>query len=318
MPNHHDQNFKALMQERSFFEPFLKTYLPEEIKTRLDWSSIEFYKMCGSHEEEKTGNSFESDLVYLAKMGNEQSLLWLHSEHQSRSDRIMPLRILNYQVAELLNFSKANRGKKLPSIVTLIYHQGKRPWTHSLELKNLFAEPELAMRYFGHPILVDLPTFSDKALLAHPNIGPIEMVLKHIRQKDFEKNLRIILSELRTADDKPRRIVLKYLIEVADAPQDKLLKMARQCLTHDEETVMTVGDQLRAEGMELGIQKGLHQGLHQGIQKGIQQGLHEGEHKKACDFAKKLLLKGFPIEEITDLTDLPLTEIQALQQTLTH
>lgn len=294
------------MQERSFFEPFMKTYLPEEIQNRMDWGTLELYKMCGTHQEDKTKQTFESDIIYLANLGKEPSMLWLHSEHQSRSDYFMPLRIINYQTAELLSFTKANPGKKLPAIVTIIYHQGKRPWSHSLEMKDLFAEPELAIRYFGHPILVDLPRLSDQALLSHYNIGPVEMVLKHIRNTHFEKNMRVILSELRTADDKPRRIVLKYLIEVADAPREKLLIMARQCLTHDKELIMTVGDQLRAEGMELGMQRGLHQGMHQGIK------------QEKENLAINLLLEGFDPPLISKLTKLPAGIIEKLQSTLQH
>ena len=118
--------------------------------------------------------------------------------------------------------------------------------------------------------------------------------------------MRVILSELRTVDDKPRRIVLKYLIEVADAPKDTLLTLAKQCLTHDEEIIMTVGEQLREEGR------------HQGLYQGLEQGLHEGEHKKAVDCAKKLLMRGFPIEDIASLTELTVAEVHSLKTSLTH
>ena len=54
MSNHHDIHFKQLMAERSFFEPFIKTYLPTELLSKIDWNSIELYRMGGTHTEQNT------------------------------------------------------------------------------------------------------------------------------------------------------------------------------------------------------------------------------------------------------------------------
>jgi len=189
----HDRHFKKLMGSRAFYEPFIKTYLPKELLGRVDWQATELYKMSGTHMEENSQKSFEADVIYLTKINGESHFFWLHVEHQSTPDKHMTLRVLNYQIAELLNYAKQNPGKKLPSIVSFIYNQGEGRWPYSLDIKDLFAEPELAMRYFGKPILIDLPIMSDDDLRAHHNIGPIEMILKHVRRKDFEKGLRLCL-----------------------------------------------------------------------------------------------------------------------------
>lgn len=65
---------------------------------------------------------------------------------------------------------------------------------------------------------------------------------------------------------------------------------------------MTYGQQL--------IQKGRHEGMQQGLQQGIEQ------NQQAI--AKKMLLKGRPIQEIADLTDLPLSKIKLVKQSLLH
>lgn len=298
MSNQHDSNFKQLMAERSFFEPFIKTYLPKEIVDRIDWDSMQLYKMGGKHREKKTQREFESDVIYLANLEHQDAFIWLHSEHQASPDRLMPLRIINYQAAELLSYAKQNPGKGLPGIVTLIYHQGERPWPHCIDFQDLFQEPEFAIKYFGKPILVDLPAISDQALRAHQNIGPVEMILKHIRQKDFEQKMRLILSELCTVNDSSREIVLRYVIEVADVPERQLLETAIECLPKDKEAIMTVGEQL--------------------IARGVQQGIYEGERNKACDFARKLILKGLSLDEISELTELSLMEIRQIERSLIH
>jgi predicted transposase/invertase (TIGR01784 family) len=103
----HDSSFKQLMSNQVFFEGFLTAYLPRELLLKLDWGSIKFYKMGGQHIESTTQRSFESDLIYLADFEKEPHMLWIHLEHQSKPDRRMPLRILNYQTAELLGYEVA-------------------------------------------------------------------------------------------------------------------------------------------------------------------------------------------------------------------
>lgn len=69
---------------------------------------------------------------------------------------------------------------------------------------------------------------------------------------------------------------------------------------------MTYGQQL--------IQKGMREGIQQGIEQGMQQGAQQEKEI----LVKKMLLKGRPMKEIADLTDLPLSKIKLIQQALLH
>ncbi len=209
MKNKHDHYFKALMTKRAFFESFIKAYLPKEWLDLLDWSSIQLYKMSGRHRSEKLRKEFEADVIYLARFGDQECLIWFHCEHQTTPDRLMTLRTVNYQSAELLGYAEQNPQKPLPTIITLIYQQGNRPWPHSMHLQDLFAEPQLAMKYFGQPILIDLPLIPDEQLRQHNGIGPVEMVLKYVRRKEFKTKMRILLTELQSVDDILRPIVIE-------------------------------------------------------------------------------------------------------------
>lgn len=288
MSSNHDGNFKALMEERGFFEPFLKTYLPSELLKKIDWPSIDFYKMGGTHREEKTQQEFESDVIYLAKLDGQESFLWIHTEHQAIPDKTMALRVLNYQTAELLAYSKGNPNKELPAIVTFIYHQGEKRWPHSVNIADMFIDPSMAMKYLGAPILIDLPATSDEELKKHQNIAPIELILKHVRQKDFEKNMRMDLLALRTVDDKARRIVLKYLLKVADVSDKLLLETAKECLPQDKELLMTVEDRILQRGVEEGIEK----------------------------VAVSMLRAGFDEKAICNITGLPLETLTKIKNTI--
>ncbi len=207
--NLHDKHFHALLEEREFAIPFLQSHLPEEIKNRIDWSSLHLRRMGGKHVIGMTKASMHADIVYLVDIDNHPALLWIHIEHQSTFDPLMPLRILQYQVGELLAYAKSNKTHQLPAIISLLFHQGTRPLSEPVELSNVFKDPDLALRYLGNPILIDLPSIPDAELLAQPVIGHIELLLKKIRDPSLQDSLPVSGSGIKNLSDSLRRIVLE-------------------------------------------------------------------------------------------------------------
>ncbi len=316
--NNHDSTFKQLMSHRNFLEGFIKTYLPQELLSQFNWDSIKFHKMGGAFIEENTSKAFQSDVIYLAEMNSEENMLWVHFEHQSSPDESMTLRVLSYQIAELLNYRKQYPTKKLPTIVTLIYHQGEKKWPYSLDIQDLFLNPRLAMKYFGKPILVDLPTLSDEDLKKHLNIGPVEVILKQVRQKGFEKKLRLMISELRGVDYHSKEIVLKYLLYFIDMPNSEYLKTIGECLPEDKELAMSLAERLVQQGIEQGMQRGLEQGLEQGLERGLEQGIWKGLQQGAIngkfEVAQSMFLEGFDENIIRKITNLPEEVLASLKK----
>jgi len=80
-----------------------------------------------------------------------------------------------------------------------------------------------------------------------------------------------------------------------------------------DETAWEKAKQLeRQEGFEEGVQHGIEQGIQYGIEQGVQQGLEQGEKRKALEAARKMLKKGFSLEEVADLTGLTISELKSL------
>ncbi len=286
----HDKTFHQLMEERSFFLPFLKTYLPPEIQAKINWDSVRFYRASGKHISGQKQRAHQSDIMYLADFMGEPGIIWLHGEHQSTPDPLLGLRIMQYQISELLNYAKANKSKKLPTIVTLIYYQGTKPYPYETTLASYFANPVQGLKYLGHPILIDLPNTPDSELAKHTPIAGVELLLKHIRHKNIEPHLPTIFEKLKKTDPSLFKIVLEYLILSSDASQHRLENIVRNTLPDYEEDVMTLAKRLKQEGQQ--------QGLRQGI----------------LQTAKNLLLKNLPVTLIAETTGLTLGELQHLQQ----
>ena len=55
-------------------------------------------------------------------------------------------------------------------------------------------------------------------------------------------------------------------------------------------------------------------GLQQGVEQGIQQGIQRGEQRKAMETARKMLAKGYAMQDICELTGLTAEEMAALDE----
>ena len=64
----------------------------------------------------------------------------------------------------------------------------------------------------------------------------------------------------------------------------------------------------RAEGMA----KGIAEGIEQGMAKGIEQGKNEGEMNERLKNARRMKTKGYPIDDIAEITGLSTEEINSL------
>ena len=319
--NQHDSNFKQLMSNQTFFEGFLRTYLPAELLIKINWGSIKFYKMGGQHVEINTQKSFESDLIYLADFDSEPQMLWIHLEHQSKPDRRMPLRILNYQTAELLTYAKKNpKQKQLPGIISLIYHQGSRPWTYSLDLKNQFKDANFYEKYFGKPLLIDLPQIPDKELRSHQSIGPVEVILKYVKQETLALKFRELISDLHAVDDSSRAITLKYVIDLVDLSDEEVIEIIHTCLPDSEGVAMNAREQWIQEGIQKGM-SAKEQWIQEGIQKGMsakEEWIQEGMQQKQEDVARSMLMKGLDEQLIQEITYLSAEKLRDLKKKIRH
>ena len=73
----------------------------------------------------------------------------------------------------------------------------------------------------------------------------------------------------------------------------------------------TMGDKAREIPMTVG-ERLIEQGRQEGLQKGRQEGRQEGRREALLQTARKLLARGMSLDEVVEMTDLPLDEVQKL------
>jgi predicted transposase/invertase (TIGR01784 family) len=66
------------------------------------------------------------------------------------------------------------------------------------------------------------------------------------------------------------------------------------------------------EGLEKGLQEGLEKGLQQGLEKGLQEGLEKGRQEERLVLAVHLINKQFSINQVAELTGLPIDVLRSL------
>lgn len=179
----HDGLFKSFLGNLEMARSFLAVHLPAHIKDLCDLSTLKIES--GSFVEENLRQHF-SDILYSLKIKDNIGYIYTLLEHQSDAPPLMPFRSHRYVVSAMQRHLDQGH-EKLPIVVPIIFYRGKRsPYPGPTDILACFEQPELAKEVFFKPFnLIDLSIIPDEELHAHPHIAALEIVQKHIRDRDL-------------------------------------------------------------------------------------------------------------------------------------
>lgn len=294
----HDKFCRSSMSNLRVAREFFETYLPEHIRKRINFSTLELKK---DSFIDKNLRSHSSDLLYSVEIDDKPAYLYLLIEHQSTSDPLMPFRLLKYIVLGMDQFLKEHGGEELPLIYPIVLYNGKKPYAHSTDLFTLFNENEaLAREVFLQPFhLVDLNEIPDEALKQRTWLGILLLCLKHSVRVDLLRWAESIANSLCIIEQEGgtdyANATFIYLLTTGAVTDLKLFTdiTDKHLSPKLEKNMKTIAQQLE----ERGLQKGLQQGLQQGLQKGLKK-----LQKEKINIAKKMLASGISLKTITEVT----------------
>ena len=139
-----------------------------------------------------------------------------------------------------------------------------------------------------------LPRIPDEELKNHQNIGPVEVILKYVKQEALALKFRELISDLHAVDDSSRVIILKYVIDLVDLSGEEIIEIIHTCLPESEGVAMNAREQW--------------------IQEGMQQGMQQNQE----DIARSMLLKGLNEELIQEITHLSAQKLNELKKKIRH
>ncbi|CAQ80730.1 transposase [Aliivibrio salmonicida LFI1238] len=279
----------------------LEIHLPTYLKTLCDLSTLKLES--GSFLEDDL-RPYYSDVLYSMKTECGDGYIYALIEHQSSPDEHMAFRMFRYAIAAMQKHLDAGN-KELPLVVPLLFYHGKTsPYPYSMNWLDCFTKPEMAKALYNNDFpLVDVTVMDDSAIMQHKRIALLELVQKHIYQKDINDILEslaiLLLNDYHT--DSQVRTLIEYLVTVGETQNVNALleELAHQVPKH-EGTLMTIAEQL--------IQQGKQEGLLQGEQKGLQQGRQD----TLKEMARNLLQSGVDKAAIMKATGFSSRELELI------
>jgi predicted transposase YdaD len=294
----HDPGYKRLFSHRCIVEDLLRGFLPTAWSSRLDFSSLK-----------RVGNSFvsddlrerHSDLIWRLRLRDEAgdwTDLYLLLEFQSTSDPFMAVRLLTYAgllYEDIIRNESLKPGDRLPAVLPLVFHNGKRPWRALRNLGSLLAPlpfdlrrrlPRLTYLVLDQRRLdLDRPALRRNRAAALFRIETCETLDELLRQ--YEQLARLVSPE-----EEPDlwRTVNAWVIAVARRTFPGAIVAGEGNL---EETPMLEENMIawREKFKKETLQEGLREGRQKGHQQGRREGRREGRQEGLAEGMQKLILQ---------------------------
>ena len=264
----HDKIIKRVFTSKKEASSFIRKKLKIDVKAK---------------DLELVQNSFvtvelkyrEADIVYKIKGTNVVILI----EHQTREDKKMAYRILNYQMETM----RENEGEEECLVIPIVLYTGKEKWRAKRYIKELqtrsYAKKEInideiELGTLGYYTLVDVNEYTKGKLLKEKGILSKIMLLEKERNTEellktiFEINEKII--EEKTKEKEVIYSAMEVLLgkkigkEKAEEIMKKIVEEGSDYMLAAEEMIIEENKMIRNEGRLLGRTEGRAEGINIG------------------------------------------------------
>ncbi|MFV9325515.1 Rpn family recombination-promoting nuclease/putative transposase [Citrobacter europaeus] len=296
-PTPHDAVFKKIMSYPEMARDFLDIHLPVALREICDMQTL---KLESTSFIEQDLRAYYSDVLWSLKTREGQGYIYCVIEHQSTAVQHMAFRLMRYATAAMQHHLDAGH-KTLPLVIPMLFYHGQQsPYPWSLNWLDEFDNPQLARQLYSEAFpLVDITVIPDDEIAQHQGIALLELMQKHIRDRDLMGLVDRLVSLLvtSTANDSQLQTLFNYLLRYGDASHvSAFIHEVAERSPHHKERLMTIAERLRQEGHHHGLQEGIQQGLAQGVRKGTQE--------EALRIARMMLENGIDRDLIRLITGL--------------
>mgnify|MGYP006182089417 FL=1 len=309
-PTPHDALFKQFLTHPETARDFLDVHLPPALRQVCDLNTLRLES--GSFIEEDL-RAYYSDVLYSLKAGQGDGYIYALIEHQSSPDRHMGFRLMRYAIAAMQRHLDAGNDK-LPLVIPILFYHGQvTPYPYPMNWLQEFSEPELAGQLYGNDFpLVDVTVISDDEIMTHRRMAILELLQKHVRQRDLAELLEQLVTLLLAGYTNNEQLtsLMNYMLQVGDtaAPENFIRELARRSPQH-EEVLMTIAQKLEQKGIEKGRQEGRMEGIQLGEAKGRQEGVLEGK----LEVARTMLANGIDRDSVMKMTGLTADDLAQIR-----
>ena len=302
----HDALFRKFLGHPETARDFLDIHLPASLRALCDLATLRLES--GAFIEPALRPAC-SDILYSLETTRGDGYIYCLIEHQSTPDPLMAFRLMRYSLLAMQAHLDKNKGRgKLPLVIPLLFYHGQtRPYPYGTDWLENFADPETARALYGNPFpLVDVTAIPDDEILRHKRIALLELVQKHIWQRDLVELLEPLsfLLRIARATDEQLETLLNYLLQTGNTVDPRGFTERLIQLSPDEykEKMVTIAEQLKRIGWE------------EGREEGLEKGLEKGREEERLALARKALGENISVSTIQIITGLSEAEIQSLRR----
>lgn len=230
----HNYFFREIWSDRSFALDFLENYLPENVLSLADLSTLEIQK---DTFVEKGLQDYYSDLLYRVHLSGVPAFLYLLFEHKTDPHRWIHLRLQQCMrnIWEFL-LEQEKESRRLPIVVPMVIYHGKEEWDQKRRFQDVFSGPvQETSPYIPdfEYILFDLSRLSDEEIRGEMRLQAVLLLIKHIFNPeiyDQESRLLALFQEL--FETERGRLALEILMgylfgQVPDLAKEQIENMIR-------------------------------------------------------------------------------------------
>ena len=281
----HDALFKSFLMHPDTARDFMEIHLPKDLRELCDLDSLKLES--ASFVDEKL-RALHSDILWSVKTREGDGYIYVVIEHQSREDIHMAFRLMRYSMAVMQRHIEHDKRRPLPLVIPMLFYHGSRsPYPWSLCWLDEFADPTTARKLYNAAFpLVDITITPDDEIMQHRRIAILELLQKHIRQRD----LMLLLEQLVTLIDEgytsgSQLVAMQnYMLQRGHTEQADLFYGVLRDRETGGESMMTL-----AQWFE-----------------------ERGRQEERQEFVLRLLNKGMSREDVAEMANLPLAEIDKL------
>ena len=296
-PTPHDAIFKQLMAHTDTARDFIDIHLPPDLRTLCDLNTLQLES--GNFIEEDL-RAYYSDILYSLKIKDKTGYIHVLIEHQSTPDKQIAFRLMRYAVAAMQQHLEAGH-THLPLVIPILFYQGKTsPYPFPMDWYCMFDLPEWAKTIYNRPFpLVDITVIPDDTIMQHRRIAILELLQKHIRQRDLLlllEQLGVLLNAGYTTAEQ-LKMLFNYMGQRGHTENPKAFFNGLVSHIPQEESMETLDEWLEKNGKELFLEWGVE----------------KGEAKARIKIANRMLENGMEPSLIIQLTEVTENEIKQLQ-----
>ena len=273
--NPHDKFFKETFGNTEIAKDFLNNYLPQNIINIIDIDTLQPQKDSFINKELK--ESF-SDLLFKVDINENEGYIYFLFEHKSYVSDDIPLQLLKYMLEIWDSKTKKQKTMKLPIIIPLVIYQGKDNWDIKTSLGEIITNyeslPQDIRQYVPNfkYLFYDISTYTDEEIKGQVLLKMILEISRDIFAEDNKRLLQTILKAahyLKELADKQTgieyfEVFIRYIFgaraDLTKKDMNDIVRKTKDTFLEGSEVIMTLAEQLRAEGMEKGRAEGIEKG----------------------------------------------------------